>query len=230
MRRRARLALGGGLLAGVCIVAVAVLNFPTPAATPGASKPVELPTDLQSAVFFACLPGLDPASQDAESGVDGIQATQGLGFSSGESLLGLSVRIESAGVWSVSVDSTGATLHSERHGDNLDQMTRIAAEVIPTATSLYNCMEPYRFAAHTSEPPSSSAQLLQLYRYDATVLWPCLTAHGIDMGDPPTRDQFVSSVSARTADPFSAMKLTKQTLPRLTAALQACPLRPAYLG
>jgi hypothetical protein len=228
MRRRARVATGGGILVAVCVVAVAVLAFPTGALTRSTSKPVELPRELEQTVFSTCLPGLDPASVDPVS--NGVHGVQGFIFSSDGSAGGLSVGIESVGDWSVSVSRTGAAFQNERPSADQTQITSIASSVVPAAQSLYNCMAPYRFARHDADPPTSSAQLLQLYRYDANVLWPCLTSHGIDVGDPPSRDQFVNSFSARTADPFSAMTLTSKTLPHLVSALQACPLRPAYLG
>lgn len=228
MRRRT-IAVGGAVLVALAVVVLAVRAFPTaPAAA--ASKPVELPQELENLVFQACLPGLYPGSVDAGAAAGVVAAEQGLVFSSDGSHGTLSVRIEATGDWSVTVSSAGATMRNERPSADQRQMTSIASEVIPAAQSLYNCMAPYHFAARDAEPPSSSAQLLQLYRYDTVVLWPCLRSRGIDVGDPPSRDQFVSSFSALTADPISAMTVTRKSLPRLAAALQACPLRPAYLG
>lgn len=229
MRRRARVATGGGILVAVCVVAVAALSFPTGAAARGISKPVELPQDLQWTLFGTCLPGLDPASLDSSSD-GGVQGVQGFRFSAAGSAGGLSVEIEAMGDWSVAVTRTGAVFRNERPSADETQIASIASAVLPAARSLYTCMAPFRFARHATEPPTSSAQLLQLYRYDTNVLWPCLTSHGIDVGDPPSRDQFVNSLSARTADPFAAMTLTSKTLPHLIPALRACPIRPAYLG
>ncbi len=228
MRRRT-IAVGGAVLVALAVVVLAVQAFPT-APAGAASKPVHLPQELEHLVFLACLPGLDPGSVDPGAAAGGVAAEQGFIFSSDGSHGTLSVRIEAAGDWSVTVSSSGATMRNERPSADQTQMISIASQVIPAAQSLYNCMAPYRFAARDAEPPSSSAQLLQLYRYDTAVLWPCLTSQGIDMGDPPSRDRFVSSFSALTADPISAMTVTRKTLPRLAVALQACPLRPAYLG
>lgn len=139
------------------------------------------------------------------------------------------MRIEAVGEWSVSVNNVGATLRVERSSDNPARTDAIAAAVTPTARSLYDCMATYRFAAHDAETPRTSAQLLQLYRYDTAVLWPCLRSQGLDVGDPPSRDQF-RSFSAVTADPLSALTLSKKSLPRLVPALRACPLWPPYLG
>ena len=228
MRRRT-IAVGGAVLVALAIVVLAAQAFPrVPAGA--ASKPVELPQELQDLVFMACLPGLDPGSVDAGTAAGGVAAEQGFLFSSNRSDGALSVRIEAVGEWSVTVNSTGPTMRNERQSADAAQMVSIDLAVIPAAQSLYNCMAPYRFAANAAEPPRSGAQLLELYRYDTAVLWPCLKSQGIDVGDPPSRDQFVSSFSAVTADPFRAMTVTKKTLPRLASALRACPLRPAYLG
>jgi hypothetical protein len=230
MRRRTTAAVGGAAVAVLAVGVAAALAFPTAAVQRATSKPIDLPQELEQVVFWTCLPGLYPGSGDAGSDAGGVTAEQGFLFSSDGSSGALSVRIEAAGDWSVTVGRAGATMQNERPSADQAQMTSIAAEAIPAATSLYNCMAPYRFAARDADPPSSSAQLLQLYRYDNAVLWPCLKSHGIDLGDPPSRDQFTSSFSAMTADPLSAMTVTRKLLPRLIPALQACPLRPAYLG
>jgi hypothetical protein len=229
MRRRTAV-VGGAAVVLLAVLTAAALAFPTGAAVRATSRPVQLPRELQQTVFWMCLPGLYPGFASAGSGGDQVDAVQGFGFSSKGSGASLSVKIESPGDWSVSVDRSGAVLHNERPSADETQLVSIASQVIPAATSLYNCMEPYHFAAHELQPPSSGAQLLQLYRYDTAVLWPCLASHGIDVGDPPSRDQFVSSFSALTADPISAMTVTRELLPRLGPALRACPLRPAYLG
>lgn len=230
MRRRTTAAVGGAAITVLAVVLVAALSFPTAPAPRPSSQQVVLPEDLEPVVFMACLPGLFPGSAAAGSTAGGVTAEQGFVFSTNGSAAAFSVRIEAAGDWSVSVNRAGATMRSERSSDNPARISSIAAEVIPTARSLYRCMAPYHFAVHVAQSPDSSARLLQLYRYDREVLWPCLTSHGIDVGDPPTRDQFTSSFSALTADPMKSMTLTRKTLPRLAAALRACPLRPAYLG
>lgn len=220
MRRRVKVVIGGGVVALLAIVAVAVVAFPGHVVTRGDSRPVELPGELELVVFNLCVPGLEPSA---------LEDGGGIAYSIAGSGSRLMVTIESVGNWSVSVDRTGASLQNERSDANDTRMISFASNVIASTESLYNCMVPYRFAAVTT-PPTSSSQLLQLYRYDTNVLWPCMTSHGIKMGDPPGRGQFVSSVTARTADPIAAMTPTRKMLPRLVAALQACPLRPAYLG
>ncbi|MES1169117.1 MAG: hypothetical protein ABUL47_00335 [Leifsonia sp.] len=233
MRRRTTAAVGGAATVLLAALAGAALAFPSGAVVRATSRPVELPRELQQTVFWMCEPGLYPgfdSAFDSAPDGDGVDATQGFFFSSKGSGASLSVAIEEVGNWSVSVDRTGATIHNERPSADQTQLVPIASEVIPAATSLYNCLEPYHFASHDVQPPSSGAQLLQLYRYDTAVLWPCLTAHGMDVGDPPSRDQFIDSFSALTADPISAMTVTPKLLPRLGSALRACPLRPAYPG
>ena len=180
MRRGTTAAIGGAAIAALVVVVTAALSFPTAATAPTA-KQVELPLELKSLVFFACLPGLDPGAGESgatatSANAGSVTAEQGLAFSSSGSDPALSVRIEAVGDWSVSVDSVGATMRVERASDSQARTDAIAAAVTPTARSLYNCMAPYRFAPRAAETPRSSAQLLQLYRYDTAVLWPCLRA------------------------------------------------------
>jgi len=229
MRRATTAAVGGAAIAALAVVVAAALSFPTAAVAP-TTRQVELPQELEHLIFFACLPGLDPGAGDADTNAGTVTAQQGLAFSTSGSGPALSVRIEEVGDWSVSVDSIGATMRVERPSDSQARTDAIAAAVTPTARSLYNCMAPYRFAAHAAPAPRSSAQLLQLYRYDTAVLWPCLRSQGIDVGDPPSRDQFTSSSSAVIADPLSVITLSKKSLPRLVPALRACPLWPPYLS
>jgi hypothetical protein len=231
MRRR-MVAIGAAVAVALAVAVLAAQAFPTAKAAAPA-KTIELPQELEHLMFMACLPGLYPGSGDAGPNGGGVVAEQGFVFSSDGSDRSdgaLSVRIEAVGDWSVTVSRTGATMQNERPSADQAQMITIASEVMPAAQSLYDCLAPYRFAARDAELPSSRAQLLQLYRYDTAVLWPCLRSQGIDVGDPPSRDQFVSSFSARTADPISAMTVTRKMLPRLATALRVCPLRPAYLG
>jgi len=234
MRRRA-VAVSGAAFAALLLV-VAGLAFPT-VDSGAASRPVELPQELEHLVFMACLPGLYTGTGDAAidpaPNPGGVTAEQGLLFASdsSEGSGGApSVRIESVGDWSVSVNSAGAYLRSRRSGGNPERTSSIAAAVIPAAQSLYDCMAPYRFEATSSVQPRSGAELLQLYRYDTAVLWPCLTSHGIDVGPRPSRAQFTASSSALVADPLATVPVTKKMLSRLVPALRACPLRPAYLG
>jgi hypothetical protein len=229
MRRRMTAAVGGTVLAAIAVVTLATLTFPTAPEPRALSTPTVLPHALEQVVFLACLPGLYPGSGGAGSSGAGVFAEQGFRFSSDGSDTSLSVRIESVGDWAISVTSTGASMRSERSSDDPQRITSISAAVTPTARSLYQCMAPYRFAGSDAQPPRSRAQLLQLYRYETAVLWPCLTSHGIDAGAPPSRSQFIDTSSALTTNPLSAMRLTRKTLPRLVPALQACPLLPDYL-
>jgi hypothetical protein len=232
MRRRT-IVVGGAALVALSIVAIAAQAFP-PGPTGAASASVELPQELEHLVFMACLPGLYPESTDAAGVAEGVAAEQGFRFSSDGSDGALFVRIEAVGDWSVSVSRTGATMRNERSNENEARADSIAAAVIPAAQSLYDCMVPFHFETADAGSPASahlsSAQLLQLYRYDTAVLWPCLTSQGIHMGDPPSRDDFAPSLSALAADPLSGVPVTKKMLSRLVPALRACPLRPAYLG
>jgi hypothetical protein len=222
MRRLVRVAIGGGAVALLLVIVTALLAFPNAPVRRASSQPVELPQEFAPFVLDWCTPEFSLPASDSTSGslnfvIDGWGS-------------GLSVQIEEAGDWAVTVTRAGVSTVNERSDADAPRVISAASDVIPAAQSLYQCLARYRFAAHDFKPPSSSSQLLQLYRYDSTVLWPCLTSHGINVGDPPSRDQFVSSSSALTADPFSALTPTRKLLPHLVAALRACPLRPAYLG
>jgi len=232
MRRRT-IAGVGAVLAGVVIVAAA-LAFP--ASHSGASRrPVVLPAELQQLVFTACLPGLSSASGSPSRITGGpatgaLAAEQGLRFTVGGSPGDLNVGIEAPGDWAVTVTHDGATVQNQRPSADQAQLDEVTAEAIPAALSLYQCMEPYRFDDYPPETLTSRAQLLQLYRYDAAVLWPCLKSHGIDLGDSPSRDEFLTAESAVTTNPLARTTVSRKMLPRLAPALRACPLRPAYLG
>ena len=220
MRRRTALVCGAALLAVAGLVVGAVFAFPRGPEARATARTVEFPQELEQLVFTMCVPPLPADLSDGGQGFVFGLAGSGPSFS---------VRMESQGDWTVVVDRHGVTLQNERSDAEASQMASQAGEAVPSAVSLYNCLSDYRFAQHETRPPTSSSDLLQLYRYDNNVLWPCLISHGIKMGDPPSRDQFVSSFSALTADPISAMTPTRTMLPRLAVALQACPLRPAYL-
>jgi hypothetical protein len=90
-------------------------------------------------------------------------------------------------------------------------------------------MNGYRFI-HPSTRPATSSQLLQLFKYDITVLWPCLRGLGLDPGSPPSRADFANAFRARTVSPYRSMVQDPGELRLLVASAQLCPSRPAYLG
>ena len=223
---------GVALLAALAIVVSATLAFPAPQArtTPTA---VELPVELQQLVFTACLPGLSSAGGNRITGgapTAALVAEQGLRFTVGGSPGDVNVGIEAPGDWSVTVTRDGATVQNQRPSADQAQLASVTAEAIPAAVSLYQCMAPYSFDDYPPEDLGSRARLLQLYRYDAVVLWPCLKSQGLDLGDPPSRDQFLTASSPVATNPLSGTTVSRKMLPRLVPALRACPLRPAYLG
>ena len=233
MRRRT-IAIGGALLAALALVVSATLAFPAPRPAT-AQHSVTLPAELQQLVFEACLPGLIPdngsssrVSGGAASGA--LVAEQGLRFTVGGSPGALTVGIEAPGDWAVTVTHDGAAVKNQRPSADQSQLDSVTAQAVPAAQSLYECMSPYRFEDYPPATLASPARLLQLYRYDALVLWPCLTSHGLDMGDPPSRDQFLTASSVVTSNPLTGTPVSRKMLPRLVAALRACPLRPEYLG
>jgi hypothetical protein len=111
----------------------------------------------------------------------------------------------------------------------LNDPTARRAEAV--ATGILTCMAPYRFAPSAHMPHSPSA-LLQLYRYDRAVLWPCLRQHGFDPGPAPSRADFASADDAMQANPYIALAakpVTKQLFAAAAKAARYCPEMPKYL-
>lgn len=219
---------GAVLLAGV--VVAAALTFPTGGAGRRTATPTELPSQLEPFVFSLCMPassgiGSDDGSETGDGSATVTSAT--FVFSTQESSSVVSARIELPGAWQVDAGRRGATVRSEdghEDGGTVPPVFRAVA----LAKQMYDCLAPYRFV-EPSVLPSTSSQLLQLYRYDSSVLWPCLAAHGLKVGAPPSREDFANAFTASAVDPFRGLNLSKPELPRLIAAAQDCPLRPSYL-
>jgi hypothetical protein len=106
-------------------------------------------------------------------------------------------------------------------GDDLARAEEVASDLL-------SCASRYRFQAQ-SEFPASRAALLQLYRYDLGVLWPCLTAHGVMVGTAPPRRAFLTQVDAYAAYPVPPSASNVEVERRLAAAA-ACPAIPQYLA
>jgi hypothetical protein len=228
MRRLAPFAIAGALLlAG--IVAAAVLTFPADGTGRRTATPTELPAQLEPFIFNLCMPSL----AGIESGI-GPESADGSGaavdtaylFSTQGSGSAFTARIEEPGAWRVDAGRRGATVLSEdgQVGGKVPPVFR----AVTVAKEMYDCLAPYRFVEQAALP-SSPSRLLQLYKYDNSVLWPCLAAHGLKVGDPPRREDFANAFTALSVDPFTGLSLSRRELPRLIAAVQDCPLRPSYL-
>jgi hypothetical protein len=229
MRRRAPFAIAGAVvLAG--IVVAAVLTFPTSGPGRGTARPTELPAQLEPFVFNLCMPSLagieSGIGPDVGDGADTAVGTAYL-FSTQGSGNAFTARIEEPGAWRVDAGRRGATVLSEDGHEDGGKVPPVF-RAVTVAEQMYDCLAPYRFVEQ-STLPSSPSKLLQLYKYDNSVLWPCLAAHGLKVGDPPNRADFTNAFTALTVDPFVGLDLSRRELPRLISAVQDCPLRPSYL-
>ena len=225
MRRRTAVVLTALVLVIAGLIAGAVVAFPHGTIERATGRPAPLPPQLEGSLFELC--ATTPEAAAAGASIDELAGTGSMVMSTSGSGSSFSVRVEAVDRWRVDVDRHGATLQSEV-GDRLiaAPLTQ-APSTVSFGEHLYRCMSPYHFDA-TSEVLSSS-ELLQLYRYDRTVLWPCLTAHGVDPGPPPQLSQFASAVTVRSIDPFGGAVPTRAQFERVVRAATACPLTPDYL-
>ena len=219
MRRRARLAIAAAAFVVAGVVAVGVAGFPREPVPRASSRPMALPGELEPVVFNACIPTTDLAT---------LKVSGGLYFSLGDEGA-FRVRIADPGSWSVQVGRRGARVTTEDGGGDPASDGSSPARAVAVAQQLYDCMKGYRFVAPSSRPQSSS-QLLQLYKYDTAVLWPCLRNLGLDPGPPPTRADFVTKYTAQNVSPYRVMNLDPGDLRLLVASARLCPSRPGYLG
>ena len=218
MRRRAVLAIVAAAFVVAGAAVAGVVGFPgeTPARASG--RPVELPGDLEPFVFNACIPTADLATIQ-QAGALGFTLSNGGPFE---------VRIfADPGAWSVQVGRQGARITAQGGGTGTD--ASVAARALAIAQQMYDCLAPYRFVDSSTLSPSSS-QLLQLYKYDTAVRWPCLRNLGLDPGSPPRRADFVTTYSAQNVSPYRVMNVKPGDLRLLVASAELCPSRPAYLG
>jgi hypothetical protein len=233
MRRRTAFGFGAALLAAAAVVATAVLAFPTGSAGRAASAQPKLPTTLEPSVFRLCLPHVSEltAAVDADLSHGSLSEAipQYLAYSTQGSGPSFSASVEAPGAWRVEANRTGATIATENGAGDGSGAVLYAPHAIAVAQQMYDCMSPYRFVDETTTLATSS-QLVQRYKYDTTVLWPCLAAHGLEVGDPPDREDFSDAFRAQSVDPFAGVKVSERTLPRLIAAVRDCPLHPTYLG
>ncbi len=217
MRRRAALAIVA-VAFGVAGAAVAgVVGFPSETPARASSRPMEVPDDLESFVFNACIPTADLAT---------MQAAGALAFSiSAGGPFQVSIFAD-PGSWSVKVGRGGAHITTQSGATEADGAS--ASRAVAIAQQMYDCLAPYRFV-DSSTHSSSSSQRLQLYEYNVAVRWPCLRDLGLDPGPPPTRADFVTTYSARNVSPYRVMTREQGDLRLLLASTQLCPPQPSYL-
>lgn len=231
MRRRRLVAIAAGAVIVAALVAVAALAFPTGTVGRVAAGPVRVPASLEGQMFAMCLPDTGELTAELDKARSGAQPEAGalyLTFSTEGSGRSFTARVEAPGAWRVEASRSGVAIVDEQQPVPTDAVARTPAAVA-FAQQFYSCLSQYHFIDETP-PIASSAQLVQRYRYDTAVLWPCLEAHGLDVGDPPTRADFADPFRAQAVDPYRGVNVTSTTLPRVLAAVRECPLNPAYLN
>ena len=218
MERRRSLAIA----AVVTAVAAAVLSG-CATAPRASSRPLLLPSALAPVVWRGCIAGLD---------VSGLNVS--IGGTSGEILVDVGPG-DIFDSWYVHATPRGVTLvtpggaptASAGSGSGSGSTTLMdAAE--RAARAVQSCASAYRFVDANDLPPSRSG-LLQLYRYDVAVLWPCLRAHGVIVSDQPSRELYLSPVTAAAIDPYGAPSWTPGGVAAAVDAARVCPDVPAYL-
>jgi hypothetical protein len=231
MRRRSRVAVVASLFVVSGFVVAAVVAIPSGTVGRVAAGQVKLPVTLEASLFGLCMPDIDEliAEMDAaRPDAAGETAFDGLAFSTSGAGGDFTASVEAPGAWRVDASRAGVTMASEYGKSDRSSAPPLTPAALDFARQLYDCLSTYRFVDETTSLASSS-QLVQWYKYDRTVLWPCLAAHGLAVGDPPSREDFADPFRAQSVDPFRDVKVSKSTIPKLLAAVQQCPLRPSYL-
>jgi hypothetical protein len=227
MRRRTAVTGAVVLLVVAALVTTAVAAFPARTVGRVASGPIRLPRSFEPSVSRFCLSDLGTLTEviTAPSGdparADGIMFTTQL--TGGRYI----ITIASPGSWVVEASRRGVTATGSKvalGGSDAQQ----ASQAVAIAQRLYACLSQYEFV-DGSTPYASNSQLVQQYKYDSLVLWPCLRARGLNVGPGPSRADFSDPFRAQAVDPFGELDVTQYSLRRLVAAVRACPLRPSYL-
>ena len=219
MGRRAPLVIAAVVFVVAGVVMAGVVGFPRDPTGRASSRPAMLPGELEPLVFDSCIPEADVATLLVGDGGIEIGTSHDGAFR---------VDISEGSSWSVQIGRRGAHITMQK-GDDPPSGGSPAARAVPIAQEVYDCMKGYRFI-DPSTLPTSSSQLLQLYKYDTTVLWPCLKGIGLDPGFLPTRADFATRSSAQNVSPYRSMAMQADEVKLLVASAQLCPSRPAYLS
>jgi len=232
MRRRSVIAIGAAVVAVAGLVVTAVLVFPAGTVGRVSAGPTRLPQSLREQLFDYCLPDtttLIDAFDKTHTPATGSTSTPDyLSVSTDGSGASFSATVEATGDWKVDADRSGIRV-SAGAGGSAAAPAEFSHEAVDFVQKLYACGSKYRFVDETSHEATSS-QLVQWYKYDVGVLWPCLRAHGLHVGDPPTRAEFSDPFRAQAVDPYQGLKLGKGSMDRVLAAVRDCPQRPPFLG
>jgi len=232
MRRRSVIAIAAALVVVAALVVTAVLVFPAGTVGRVSAGPTRLPQSLREQLFDYCLPDttkLIDAFDKTHTTATGSSSTPDyLSVSTDGSGASFSATVEATGDWKVDADRSGIRV-SAGAGDLAAAPAEFSHEAVDFVQKLYACGSKYSFVDETSHEATSS-QLVQWYKYDVGVLWPCLRAHGLHVGDPPTRAEFSDPFRAQAVDPYQGLKLGKGSMDRVLAAVRDCPQRPPFLG
>ena len=134
-----------------------------------------------------------------------------------ERSVGLGSSTRTTSIW-----RDGFGVHA-RIGVGLQHVLATSAVRSATEQALISCL-----TVASGEPyPSDSAALLLLWKYSASVLWPCFARHGVDAGPVPSRAVFLAGDPLQI-DPYDLVvspvsDSVRQTLRR------DCPALPDYL-
>ena len=223
MTRRGSLTVAVAAIGAVVAISAAALGVLAITAGAGADGPSRaagartvLPEALQVMVFRKCFTDGD------------IGFTIGISSASGRSTwvqVGPPEAGEFSTGWHVMARDDGVSFSEGISNTDPSSPQVLAASRL--ASRLYACVAPYTFT--DSALPSRRSDLVQLYRYDVAVLWPCLAQHGFDPGQPPGREDFVSASLASAVDPYRAHTWAKQDFTALLKAAPFCPELPRYL-
>ena len=202
------------------VVAIAALALTGCAATPRAtSRPLLLPSVLDTVLWHGCIAELDLGGD-----LGGMDLS--IGGISGELIVDVGPGDIFDG-WYVHATGRAVTLVDPADSAVMAEPGQVhAAEY--AARAVQRCAAAYRFADANDMPPSRSG-LLQLYRYDVAVLWPCLRAHGVTVAEQPSRDRYLTPVSAAAIDPYGFPNWTPAGVTAAVDAARDCPDIPTYL-
>ena len=122
-------------------------------------------------------------------------------------------------------DSQGVHMrigHSTRHGVGIGS----GGGMSNTESALLSCLNVA--TGPLQRYPTDSASLLLLWKYSTSVLWPCISQHGVDAGPPPSRADVLSG-DPLLIDPYARLHL-QLAAARLAQLRVDCPALPAYLS
>lgn len=211
-------------IAAVVVAAIVALLLTGCATTPRASsRPLLLPSALDTVVWRGCIDGLDVTGLNVSIG--GISGEILVDVGPGDIFDSWYVHATSRAVTLVTPHATAPAVSGDSAGP---ASMRLLGAAERAARSVQRCASAYRFV-DANDLPLSRGGLLQLYRYDVAVLWPCLRAHGVIVADQPSRELYLTPVTAAAIDPYGTASWTPGNVETAIRAARECPDVPAYL-